>query len=80
MVGKSFLLYFLKNKDESEAMYTDSVIILVSVFGEAPHYTWKDSASVVHLCLSLSGKIVNMCLIALIIGTAFSAIELKSNY
>ena len=57
-----------------------NVIIHVSVFGEVPYYTWRDSDSVAYLCLGLSGKLVNMCPMVLIVGTAFSAIELKSNY
>ena len=64
-------------------MYIDSVImfvpvlcVYVSVFGEVPRYTWKDSQPHLHI----SGKIVNICPLALILGRAFYAVELKSNY
>ena len=57
-----------------------NVIIHVSVFGEVPYYTWRDSDSVAYLCLGLSGKLVNMYPMILMVGKAFSAIELKSNY
>ena len=41
-------------------MYINGVIKHVSVFGEVPYYTWRDSDSVAYLCLRLSGKLVNV--------------------
>lgn len=69
--------------DENKAMYIDNVLILVPVHCvyqslERFSITYGRTLSLIYA--SASGKIVNMCPIALIIGTAFYVAEVKSNH
>ena len=54
--------------DESKAIYIDSVILPVpvhcvylTVFGEVPHYTWKDSQPQLHVYASASVERLLIC-------------------